>query len=204
MTSRLANSAHTSRPWRIHEIAPDFRLEDVWELPVRGGADDFPRLVEVIASLDPWQGSSRAARALFSIRARLGEVLGWDASDTEPSPGLPTLVDRLPDELREGPAGPDFESLPAVPLYLMDDEYAAEVANRTVHGIVHLGWVPDESCGYRAQMAVLVKPNGALGDAYMVAIRPFRHLIVYPPLLRDIGDAWAKVASSGEPTPARA
>jgi hypothetical protein len=27
---RLPNTAHTSRPWRIHEIARDFRLEDVW------------------------------------------------------------------------------------------------------------------------------------------------------------------------------
>ena len=26
---RLPNSAHTSRPWRIHELTPDFRLEDV-------------------------------------------------------------------------------------------------------------------------------------------------------------------------------
>ena len=27
---RLSKKAHTSRPWRIHEIAPDFRLYDVW------------------------------------------------------------------------------------------------------------------------------------------------------------------------------
>ena len=40
-------------------------------------------------------------------------------------------------------------------------------------------------------MAVLVKPNGILGDAYMAAIRPFRHLIVYPPAMRQIGRAWA-------------
>ena len=36
-------------------------------------------------------------------------------------------------------------------------------------------------------MAVLVKPNGLLGHAYMAAIRPFRHVIVYPPMLRQIG-----------------
>jgi hypothetical protein len=45
---RLPNTAHTSRPWRIHELAPDLRLEDVWELPGRGGPDDFPRLVELV------------------------------------------------------------------------------------------------------------------------------------------------------------
>jgi hypothetical protein len=32
----------------------------------------------------------------------------------------------------------------------------------------------------------LVKPNGLLGNAYMAAIRPFRHLIVYPSMMRRI------------------
>ena len=35
-------------------------------------------------------------------------------------------------------------------------------------------------------MAVLVKPNGLLGSGYMAAIRPFRHLIVYPAMMRQI------------------
>ena len=34
---RLPNTAHTSQPWRIHEITGDFRLEDVWALPTPGG-----------------------------------------------------------------------------------------------------------------------------------------------------------------------
>jgi hypothetical protein len=32
---RLPDTAHTSRPWRIHELTGDFRLEDVWALPTR-------------------------------------------------------------------------------------------------------------------------------------------------------------------------
>ena len=59
-----------------------------------------------------------------------------------------------------------------------------------MHGVMHLGWVPDETGGYRGQMAVFVKPNGLLGNAYMAAITPFRHLIVYPPMLREIGRSW--------------
>jgi hypothetical protein len=34
---RLPDTAHTSRPWRIHELTGDFRLEDVWALPAPGG-----------------------------------------------------------------------------------------------------------------------------------------------------------------------
>jgi hypothetical protein len=39
-------------------------------------------------------------------------------------------------------------------------------------------------------MAVYVKPNGLLGNAYMAAIKPFRHLIVYPQMLRAIERRW--------------
>jgi hypothetical protein len=51
-------------------------------------------------------------------------------------------------------------------------------------------------------MAVLVKPNGLLGTAYMAAIRPFRHLIVYPLMMQQIEREWR--AGSGAPTPAHA
>ncbi|MBA2765191.1 MAG: DUF2867 domain-containing protein [Thermoleophilaceae bacterium] len=187
---RLPNTAHTSRPWRIHELTHDFRLEDVWALPTPGGPDDFPRLVEGIGSGDPSQGSSRAARALFAIRWKLGELLGWDGPDAGLGSGVPTLRDRLPVDLRNAPSGADFDALPFTPLYLLHDEWAAEIANRTVHGVMHLGWVPDGTGGYRGQMAVYVKPNGLLGNAYMAAIRPFRHLIVYPPMIRQIGREW--------------
>jgi Protein of unknown function (DUF2867) len=199
---RLPNTAHSSRPWRIHELAPDFRLEDVWALPTPGGPDDFPRLVQLAAALDPSQSSSPAVRTLFALRWKVGGLLGWDGPDTGLGSRMPTLRDRLPEDLRDGASGPDFEALPFTSLYLLDDEFAAEIANRTMHGVMHLGWVPDGTGGYRGQMAVLVKPNGLLGTAYMAAIAPFRHLIVYPPALREFGLTWR--AGAGDPTPAHA
>ena len=39
---RLPDTAHTSRPWRIHELTPDFRLEDVWALPTPGRPGRLP------------------------------------------------------------------------------------------------------------------------------------------------------------------
>ena len=50
-------------------------------------------------------------------------------------------------------------------------------------------------------MAVYVKPNGPLGSAYMAAIKPFRHLIVYP--RDDAGDRAAWRARAAEPAAAR-
>ena len=188
---RLPNSAHTSRPWRIHELTTDFRLEDVWALPTPGGPGQLPRLVRKIAAGDPSQGSPLATRALWAIRWKLGELFGWDSPDTGLGSRVPTLRDRLPSDLREAPSGPDFAALPFHSLYLIDDEFAAEIANRTTHGVMHVGWVPDGTGGYRGQMAVLVKPNGLLGNAYMAAIRPFRHRIVYPVMLRKIEREWS-------------
>jgi hypothetical protein len=187
---RLTDSAHTSRPWRIHEIAHDFELVDVWALPTPGGPDDFPRLVEAAISLDPSHSSSGVVRALFAIRWKLGELLRLDAPESGLGSRVPTLRDRLPADLRDAPPGPEFEEVPFEPLYLTGDEFAGEIANRTVHGVIHLGWVPDGAGGYRGQMAVLVKRNGLLGAAYMAAIEPFRHRVVYPVLMRDFGRAW--------------
>jgi hypothetical protein len=56
---RLQSAAHTSWPWRIHELTPDSHLEDVWELPTPGGPGDFPRLVQLATSLDPAHSSLR-------------------------------------------------------------------------------------------------------------------------------------------------
>jgi len=58
---RLPNSAHTSRPWRIHELTRDFRLEDVWALPTPGSPEDLPRLVQQITAGDTSTNPSRAA-----------------------------------------------------------------------------------------------------------------------------------------------
>ncbi len=181
---RLPNSAHTSRPWRIHEITLDFRLEDVWALPAHGEESDFPLLVAGFAAGDPSHGSW-LARALWTIRWKVGELLGWDDAKTGVGARVPTLRQRLPEDLLDAP-GPGFDTLPFTSLYLIENEFAAEIANRTMHGVMHLSWVADGTGGYHGQMAVLVKPNGLLGTVYMAAIRPFRHLIVYPAAMRQI------------------
>jgi Protein of unknown function (DUF2867) len=183
---RIPDGEHTSRPWRIHELTPDFRLEDVWALPVSGDADEFARLVDGFAAGDTARSPSRLTRALFAIRWKLGELLGWDDPGRGVEARVHSLRERLPQDLRRAEPGPGFEHLPFRPLYMLRDEWAAEIANGTMHGVLHLGWVPDGEGRYRGQMAVLVKPNGLLGELYMAAIRPFRHLIVYPAMMRQI------------------
>jgi Protein of unknown function (DUF2867) len=206
---RLPDTAHTSQPWRIHEITPDFRLEDAWALPTPGGPDDLPRLVRRLSTHEPHEldaqgryvgdGSqgvlSSVSRTLFALRWKLGDLFGWDDPGAGVGRRVSTLRARLPADLRDGPRGPDPRAVPMTSLYLTEDEWATEMANRTVHSVMHIGWVPDGTGGYRAQMAVLVKPNGWFGEAYMAAIKPFRHLVVYPAMMRLLERDWqAEVA----------
>ncbi|MFD6115060.1 DUF2867 domain-containing protein [Streptomyces yangpuensis] len=196
---RLPSTAHTSRPWRIHEIAGDFRIEDVWALPTPGGPDDLARLVRQFAEGTGDPVPSPVGRALFAIRWKLGALLGWDKPEGGLRSRVPTLRDRLPADLREGERGPDLAAVPFTSVYQTHDEWAAETANRTMHGVMHIGWVPDGNGGHRGQMTVLVKPNGFLGAAYMLAIKPFRYLGVYPALLRSIGAEWRRNTPTATP-----
>ncbi|HEY6549647.1 MAG TPA: DUF2867 domain-containing protein [Solirubrobacterales bacterium] len=201
---RLPNAVHESRPWRIREIAPDFTLEDVWALPTHGGAEDFQTLIELATSSDPANAESLPSRALWRLRDRLGSWFslgrtsvpidkGRDgATGKLPIPGTDeiSLSERLPDDLRNTAADLDFSALPFVPLYCTDSEFAAEVSNQTVHGVMHLAWVDQGEGRYQGQMAVYVKPRGRFGKGYMELIKPFRYWVVYPALTRQFERAW--------------
>jgi hypothetical protein len=195
---RLSRSAYRAHPWRIAEIAPDFELLDAWALPVEGSREDFDAFLAVMDSLDPTRSPSAATRALFWLRFRLGALFGWDdAAAKRPVPGCreTTLRARLPADLRGGAEGPAARGANGTarrfaPLYRTEDEWAAEISNDTVHGVLHLVWVERGEGCYRAQMGVYVKPRGRLGEVYLKLIGPFRHRVVYPALLRQIGRAW--------------
>lgn len=198
---KLPNAEHECHPWRIHELVPDFTLEDFWVLPVQGGPEDFEDLLELLGSFDPAQAESGPARFLWNLRDRLGSWLDLGEISTSvdgqrtgelPIPGTSgtSLRDRLPADLRGTASDVTFGSLPFVPLYRTDREAAAEVSNKTVHGVAHLSWVDRGGDLYEGRMAVYVKPRGAFGRGYMALIKPFRYWVVYPALMRQLERAW--------------
>jgi uncharacterized protein DUF2867 len=202
---RLPNSEHESRPWLIREIASDFTLEDVWGLSLeRSGPHDLDKLLELVASSDPAHGAIPArilwlARDLLGKWFNLGRISEANDGGGEdlPIPGTSetSLVTRLPRELVGTADGVEFGALPFTPLYRTDNEFAAEVSNRTVHGVMHLALVEQADGRQQGQMAVYVKPRGRFGRAYMAFIKPFRYAIVYPALTRQFERQWAGRAS---------
>jgi hypothetical protein len=207
---KLPNAEHERHPWRIHELVTDFTLEDVWALPMQGGPEDFQDLLDLASSFDPSRAESGPTRFLWSLRDRLGVWFDLGEISTPvdgdgpgglpiPGTGETTLRDRLPSDLRGSTSGFAFDSLPFVPLYRTDREAAAELSNKTVHGVAHLAWVDLGRGRWEGRMAVYVKPRGAFGAAYMALIKPFRYWIVYPALMRQMERVWearAKDAAS--------
>ncbi len=110
---RLPDEAHTSYPWLIHALAPDFELEDVWALPTPGRKDDFPRMLDTFVMRGAPGDFPTAFRALFALRWQLGKLFGWDSAGGGLDGRVTSLRDRLPKDLREGPRGPDIRAVPA-------------------------------------------------------------------------------------------
>jgi hypothetical protein len=193
----VPHGAHVSQPWRIHALAPDFDIEDVWALPTPGGPDDFTTLVTRAWGGRPEDGSPSLVRFIWAARWKLGTWFGWDDAQSGLGQRVSSLAERLPTDLSDGPKGPHRATSLFTPLYLTDNEWAAEIANKTMHGVLHLGWVADGQGGYRGQMAVLVKPNGRWGRVYMAIIKPFRYALIYPALIRGVERRWHEVTTRG-------
>lgn len=200
MSNRLPDAEHTARPWRIHAIAPDFEVEDVWAYRTPGaGPDDFPVMLAALRAAGGPDHDPLVVRLLFAVRWKLGGVFGWDGPRAGLAGRVSSLCDRLPADLRQEASGEPVPDTPFTLVYALHDEWVAELANRTVHDLLHLGWVRTGEGDYQLQMAALVKPNGRFGRIYMAAIKPFRYAIVYPALQRKWEGAWRdRVALTGQ------
>ena len=95
----------------------------------------------------------RLVRFLFAVRWKLGALFGWDKRKQGLAGRVESLCDRLPPGLRQDEAGTAVPNTPFTMVYELHDECAIELANKTVHDICHLGWVPtgdgSTNCGWR-------------------------------------------------------
>jgi len=195
---RVPNHAHQGHPWHIARIAPDFKLWDAWDLGVRGSRDEFKSLIDTMNALDLAKNGPPAVRALFRLRRQLGRWFkwkdsGWDDSTAKLAiPGCTetTLCARLPEDLKNTVSAGKKQRSNFQPLYRTDNEWAAELSNKTVHAIEHLVWIDEGEGRYRGQLGVYVKPRGWFGRFYLALIGPFRRVIVYPAGIARIKSVW--------------
>ena len=175
-------------PLRVHAFLAGVPLHDVWavDLPrTRSGItlDEFLRTASTrLFTLSP------LVRALLNLRLFVGRLLGWDR---EPSTtAWETFTTRLTTADRSkslAPAGTP-EGLFRV-VYRFENEQLLELVNRTAHAAA-LSALIETAHDYRFYFGVYVRSVGRFTPVYMTLIDPFRKLVVYPSLLRNVRATW--------------
>jgi hypothetical protein len=163
----------------------------VWAIRLRGGGDG-----RTIHDLRPLftparlQEANPAVKALFGLRLRLGTLFGWDRQ--RPAWGAESYVHRLtPADRARSVVSPGTPEGPFSTLYVFEQEQLIEARNATVHAFLSLSMGQAQG-GYLAYWAIYVKPVNRLTRVYMAAIAPFRHMLVYPAIIRMVERAWAE------------
>src|SRR5688500_3670826 len=124
---KLPRTTHTEYPWRIHEFARDFRVEDAWSYRTPGaGPADFPRMLAASASGAGVDSQSLPVRFLFAVRWKLGALFGWDRDGESLGKRVRSLSERLPDDLRATVDPSVDDGTPFTPVYELGDECVRE------------------------------------------------------------------------------
>ena len=140
---KSTRQAHFAHPWRVHTLAADFDLLDVWRFEVwldeRRGFNAFLETY--------WAAIHAVERSPLSrMRVAIGRVMEWDAApNRRPIPGCVEhlVAERLDaaDRARNRFAADEPSPLPVAkvrPVYRFDDEALWEVSNDTVHALMHV------------------------------------------------------------------
>ena len=179
-----------TRPLRVHAVLHDVPLEDVWAIRLPGGGpgrtirDVRTVFAEAVGAAPP------IVKALFALRGRIGALLGWDRARS--GWNAESYADRLsPADRAQSVAAPGTPDGRFTLLYRFENEQLSELRNATVHAFVSLS-MERTADGYLAYLAIYVQPVHRFTQLYMRAIAPFRHLVVYPAIIRKMQRAWAE------------
>jgi hypothetical protein len=187
---RIDPSEFRARPLRVHALLHDVPLEDAWAIRLPGGGSG--RTVQDLRSV---MSAGRAAapalvQGLFQLRNRIGALFGWDHH--RPAWEAESYANRLsPADRAASLAAPGTSDGPFSLLYRFEDEQLSELRNATVHAFASLS-ITATPGGYLAYLGVFVQPVHRFTKLYMMAIAPFRRLVVYPAIIRQMTSAWVE------------
>ncbi len=198
----INKETHFARSWKVNEIANDFVLWDVWEIPIvanNSKTENFQSFYGIaLETFNKIQAKTTLVSILFTIRFWIDKIFPLDRNiNTLPIPGCQetTVKSRLNRQyLEKSKAGKVLKDnntdLEFRPVYLFEDESLHELSNDTVHGLIHVGWIKKNDNQYTATLAIYVIPRGIYGKVYLKLIEPFRRHIVYPGLMKAIKEQW--------------
>ena len=175
---------------RCHSLLSDVPLHDVWAIRLDGGGPGRSIQDARAILFGDRRPPNLAVRGLFALRWALGRAFGWD--DERHNPFSVSYVNRLAEADRsQSQVAPGTREGRFRVLYVFGEEALSELRNATVHAFVALALTPSPG-GYTLYLAIYVKPVSRLTTLYMALIDPFRRLIVYPALGRQIQQRWSR------------
>jgi hypothetical protein len=185
-------------PVRVHTFLAGVPLHDVWSI-------DLPRWRAGVTLDDLLRSDSNCLftlsspiRILLNIRFFVGRFFGWDrepiATAWQTFATHLTETDRSRSLAEPGTRDGFFRVV-----YRFENEQLLELVNRTAHAAA-LSALVETATAYRYYLAVYVRSVSRFTPFYMAMIDPFRKLIVYPSLLRNVRARWNQAFGKEETT----
>ena len=189
---RLSPEVFRQKSLYAHTFLADAPLHDVWVIHLNGGEPG-----RTLHSLQPLLRSQNiervhpVVRGLFALRFALGKLFGWDDDSPEVAPASTSYLHRLPTADRaRSLTKPGTVSNGFQVIYEFENEALSEIINGTVHAFSLLTMEPTPN-GYQVYWAIYVNNINWLTPFYMALIDPFRRILVYPIIIRQMERAWA-------------
>jgi uncharacterized protein DUF2867 len=180
-------------PLRVHGFLAGVPLRTLARVDLLGGREGMtlPEINALVGfNSDQGNDFDPVAKALFRLRSLIGRILHWD--DVKELTDSLTYLTRLSEEdrARSLVTPGNIEGISRV-LYCFENEFLAEIINRTVHCFWLMASEQIEN-GYALYFAVYVKKLNWFTPIYMALITPMLKWIIYPSIMKRVGPRWAK------------
>lgn len=191
-------------PLFAHKFLDGVPIQSLYRLDLPGGRSGMTVLdiKESVGFNTEQLEAGVVTQSLFWLRGLIGRIFGWDEADdlAESVSFRPRLTvgERARSLIEPG----EKEGISRV-LYCFEDEFAAEIINKTVHCF----WVmatERTTDGYVIYMAVYVRKLNWFTPIYMALVTPMLKWIIYPALNKSVVRNWEKIQKPRLPEIAKA
>ena len=175
-----------------HQLLAGVPMTSLYRLDLTGGPVGMTvlEIKEAVGFNTEKLDAGVVTKALFWIRGLIGRVLGWD--DDDQLAGSVSFLPRLTAvDIGRSQIEPGRKEGISRVLYCFENEFAAEIINRTVHCFWVMATEPTAN-GYALYMAVYVRKLNWFTPIYMALITPMLKWIIYPALNRSVAINWNK------------
>lgn len=180
-------------PLFAHRFLAGVPMTSLYRLNLPGGPNGMTMLdiKEAVGFNTQELEAGSITKFLFWLRGLIGRIFGWD-DDKELAESV-SFVPRLTAEERERSLiEPGKKEGISRVLYCFENEFAAEIINKTVHCF----WVmatERTSNGYELYMAVYVRKLNWFTPIYMALVTPMLKWVIYPALNKSVIRNWNEV-----------